>query len=73
MLKRQLLFFALLAIPVVVFGVHRPVLFSFAGVAAAGAWWAASPVTFPKWIVQGLAKAVPLAAVETLALWWLKG
>ena len=71
MLKRQLLFFALLAVPVVCFGVHRPVLFSFLIVAAAGAWWAASPVTYPRWILQGLARAVPLAAVESLALWWL--
>jgi hypothetical protein len=72
-LKRQLLFFAFLAIPVVCFAVHRPILFSFAGVAAAGAWWAASPVSYPRWIVQGLARAVPLAAAEALALWWLKG
>jgi len=73
MVKRQLLFFALLAIPVVVFGVHRPILFSFLAVAAGGAWWAASPVSYPRWIVQGLARAVPLAAVEALALWWVKG
>jgi hypothetical protein len=47
------------------------VLFSFAGIAAAGAWWAASPVSFPKWIVHGLARAVPLAVFESLALWWV--
>ena len=72
MLKRQLLFFALLATPVVLFSVHRPVLLSFLAVALAGAWWAASPVSYPRWIVHGLARAVPLAAIETLALWWLK-
>ena len=46
-------------------------LFSFVGVAAAGAWWAASPVSYPKWIVHGLVRAVPLAAVESLVLWWV--
>ena len=70
MLKRQLLFFALLAVPVVAFGVHRPVLFSFLGVAAGGAWWAASPVSYPRWILQGLVRVAPLAAAESLALWW---
>ena len=73
MVKRQLLFFALLAVPVVCFALHRPVLFSFLAVAAAGAWWAASPVSTPKWIVHGLVRAVPLGVVESLALWWLKG
>lgn len=55
------------------FAVHRPILFSFLGVAAAGAWWAASPVSYPKWLLQGLARAIPLAAVESLALWWFRG
>lgn len=71
MLKRQLVFFAILAAPVVVFGIHRPILFSFLAVAAGGAWWAASPVSYPRWIVHGLVRALPLAAVESLALWWL--
>ena len=70
MLKRQLLFFVLLATPVVCFALHRPVLFSFLVVAAAGAWWAASPVSYPRWIVHGLIRTVSLAAVEFLALWW---
>jgi hypothetical protein len=35
-----------------------------------GSWWAASPVSYPTWIVHGLVRAVPLAAVESLALWW---
>jgi len=61
----------LLAVPVVVFSVHRPVLFTLLIVAAGGAWWAASPVSYPTWVLQGLARAVPLAAVESLALWWL--
>jgi hypothetical protein len=55
----------------VCFAVGRPVLFAFVGVAAAGAWWAASPVSYPRWIGQGLVRTLPLAAVETLALWWL--
>lgn len=70
MLKRQLLFFALLLAPVLVFALHRPILFSFAGVAAAGAWWAASPVSYPRWITRGLARTAPLAVIESLALWW---
>jgi hypothetical protein len=70
MLNRQLLFFALLAAPVVYFAIHRPVLLSFLAVAAAGAWWAASPVSYPRWVVQGLRRAVPLAVIESLALWW---
>ena len=70
MLKRQLLFFALLAVPVVVFGVHRPIFFTLLVVAAGGAWWAASPVTYPTWVVRGLVRTVPLAAIESLALWW---
>jgi len=46
-------------------------MFCFVGVAAAGAWWAASPVSYPRWIVHGLVRVVPLAVVESLALWWL--
>ena len=34
-----------------------------------GAWWAASPVSYPRWIVQGLLRAVPVAVIEWLALW----
>ena len=45
-------------------------LFTLLIVAAAGAWWAASPVSYPRWVVQGLMRAVPLAVVESLALWW---
>ena len=70
MLKRQLLFFAILAAPAVWFGIHRPVFLSFLAVAAGGAWWSASPVSYPRWIVHGLVRALPLAAVEFLALWW---
>jgi len=70
MLKRQALFFALLATPVIVFSIHRPVFFSFLAIAAVGAWWAASPVTYPRWITQGLLRALPLAVLETLALWF---
>jgi hypothetical protein len=55
----------------VCFAVRKPVLFSFVGVAAAGAWWAASPVSYPRWIRQGLARVVPLAVVEALVLWWM--
>jgi hypothetical protein len=71
MLKRQLLFFALLATPIVCFSLRRPAYFSFLAIAVLGAWWAASPVSYPRWIVHGLLRAVPLAAVESLALWWL--
>jgi hypothetical protein len=70
MLKRQLLFFALLVIPVIGLGLRRPVLLSSLPVAAIGAWWAASPVSYPRWIVHGLVRALPLAAGEALALWW---
>jgi hypothetical protein len=70
MLKRQLLFFAILAAPVVYFSIHRPVFFSFLAIAAVGAWWAASPVSYPAWIRQGLLRALPLAALETLALFF---
>ena len=70
MLKRQLLFFALLAAPVVVFSVRRPLFFSFLAIAAVGAWWAASPVSYPRWIAHGLIRALPLAALETLTLWF---
>jgi len=70
MLKRQLLFFALLAAPVVAFSLHRPVSLSLLFVSLVGAWWAASPVSYPRWITQGLVRALPLAGVESLALWW---
>ena len=70
MLKRQLLFFAILAAPDVFFSLHRPAYYSFLIVAAVGAWWAASPVSYPRWITHGLVRALPLAAVESLALWW---
>jgi hypothetical protein len=70
MLKRQLLFFTILAAPVAVFSLHRPVFFSFLAIAAVGAWWAASPVSYPRWIQQGLLRTLPLAALETLALWF---
>jgi hypothetical protein len=69
MLKRQLLFFVLLAAPVVFFSIHRPVYFAVLLVSAVGAWWAASPVSYPRWITHGLVRAVPLAVVESLALW----
>ncbi|HVE41546.1 MAG TPA: hypothetical protein VNM14_16765 [Planctomycetota bacterium] len=70
MLKRQLLFFAILAAPVIFFSLRRPMFFSFLAIAAAGAWWAASPVSYPRWIQQGLLRALPLAGLETLALWF---
>jgi hypothetical protein len=70
-LKRRLFFLAILLTPVVWFAVRRPVVLSFAGIAAAGAWWSASPVSYPRWIAHGLVRAVPLAVVESLALWWL--
>lgn len=70
MLKRQALFFALLAAPVVVFSLHRPAFLSALLVALVGAWWAASPVSYPRWIAHGLSRALPLAAAESLALWW---
>jgi len=71
MLKRQLLFFTLLAAPVITFSMHRPAYFSTVLIALIGAWWAASPVSYPRWITHGLVRALPLAAVESLALWWL--
>ena len=71
MLKRQLLFFVLLAAPIVPFSLHRPAYFSALLVALVGAWWAASPVSYPRWIAHGLVRAVPLAAIESLALWCL--
>jgi hypothetical protein len=70
MLKRQLLFFAVIAAPVIPFAIRRPMFFPFLAIAAVGAWWAASPVTWPRWITQGLARALPLAALEFLALWF---
>jgi len=70
MLQRQLLFFSLLAAPVVVFSIHRPAFFFVLFVSLVGAWWAASPVSYPRWITHGLIRALPLAAVESLALWW---
>ena len=70
MVKRQLLFFAILAAPDVYFGLHRPVFLSFLAIAAVGAWWAASPVSYPRWIAQGLVRALPLAGLEFLALWF---
>jgi hypothetical protein len=69
MLKRQILFFALLAAPVVAFSLHRPICFSALLVSLVGAWWAASPVSYPRWISHGLVRALPLAALESLALW----
>jgi len=70
MLKRQILFFAILAAPVVPFAVRRPVFLCFLAFAALGSWWAASPVSYPRWITQGLLRALPLAAFEFLALWF---
>jgi hypothetical protein len=70
MLKRQVLFFAIIAAPVVYYSLHRPMFFSFLGIAAVGSWWAASPVSYPKWIVHGLVRALPLAVAETLVLWF---
>jgi hypothetical protein len=69
MLKRQLLFFAMLAAPVVVFSLSRPVCWWALPVAGVGSWWAASPISYPRWIRHGLVRALPLAAVESLALW----
>jgi hypothetical protein len=69
MLKRQLLFFALLAAPVVVFSLRRTVCWSALPIAIVGAWWAASPVSYPRWVTHGLVRVLPLAAVESLALW----
>ena len=71
MLKRQLLFFAILAAPVVAVASRRPVYFSVLLISLGGAWWAASPVSYPRWILHGLVRALPLAAAESLALWWL--
>ena len=69
MLKRQLLFFAILAAPVVAFSVRRPAFFGVLAVSLVGAWWAASPVSYPRWVGHGLVRALPLAALEALALW----
>jgi hypothetical protein len=54
----------------VYFSIQRPVFSSFLGLAAVGAWWAASPVSYPRWMAQGLLRALPLAVVEFLALWF---
>ena len=70
MLKRQLLFFAVIALPIVVFAVRRPMFLSFLLVAAVGAWWAASPVSYPRWIPHGLVRALPLALLLSLVLWF---
>ena len=43
---------------------------SFLAIAAVGAWWAASPVSTPRWIAHGLVRALPLAGLVTLALWF---
>jgi hypothetical protein len=71
MLQRYLLFLALLVVPIAVFAVHRPVLACSLPAAVVGAWWAASPVSYPKWVRHGLVRALPLAALESLALWWI--
>ena len=71
MLKRQLIFFALFGTPVGCFAMRLPILLTSLPLAAIGAWWVASPVSYPRWVLHGLIRAVPLAAVESLALWWL--
>jgi len=71
MRKRQVLFFILLAAPIVGFALRRPLLLTAFPLALVGAWWAASPVSYPRWIVHGLVRAIPLALVESLALWWI--
>jgi hypothetical protein len=70
MLNRQILFFGLLVVPGIFFPPYRPAFFALLLVAMVGAWWAASPVSYPRWITHGLVRALPLAAVESLALWW---
>ena len=71
MLKRYGIFLALLAVPILGFSLRRAMFLTSLPVALVGAWWAASPVSYPKWIAHGLVRAIPLAAVESLALWWL--
>ena len=45
--------------------------FGVLAVSLVGAWWAASPVSYPRWVTHGLVRALPLAALEALALGWL--
>jgi hypothetical protein len=71
MLKRYLLFLALLSLPVVYGATRRLGLMAVLPVALLGAWWAASPVSYPRWIVKGLSRALPLAGIESLAIWWM--
>jgi hypothetical protein len=69
MVKRQLLFFAVLCIPIAFFFFRTPRGLAVLPVAFLGAWWSASPVSYPRWILHGLVRAVPVAVVEWLALW----
>lgn len=70
MLKRYLAFLALLSVPVVYGATRRLGWLGMLPVSLTGAWWAASPVSYPRWITQGLARALPLAGIESLAIWW---
>ncbi len=73
MLKRQALFFAVLAAPGIAFSaLHRhPVFLWTLAPAVPAAWWAASPVTWPAWLWQGLRRSVPCSLLFAAVLWLL--
>ena len=70
---RVAVFFILTALPVAVFTIlnRRPLLLVSLPVPLIAALWAASPVTYPRWIFHGLIRALPAAAILALALWGL--
>lgn len=70
MLKRQLIFFAVAALPAVAFAIaFRHALYLVALVPAPViAWWSASPVSWPTWLVRGLIRAFSAAALIALLL-----
>ena len=71
MLKRQLLFIVLIALPTAIFLIlhRRPILLVTLPPTVVAGWWAASPLTWPRWISHGLVRALPIAGLQTLALW----
>jgi hypothetical protein len=71
MLRRQLLLFGVVAAPVAFFAFRTPLALLALPLAGVVAWSAASPVSWPRWLGKGLARAVPASAALALALWLL--
>lgn len=71
MIKRQLLFFAIAALPAVAFALRFRHALYLVALLPAGliAWWAASPVSWPAWVVRGLLRTLPASAALGLVLW----